>query len=344
VPGLKRLTEDHGVCISSCLDFWEDDLILQAFNRSLILAPQIYGSPWFLPDDAYARLARIYNLHRRYRDILVNGIELDRKYGPKAVSRGDDNTRLLTLRNLSWEPETRTIHLDESIGLKATGMVEVRTYHPTEQVLGRFNAGEKVEVDVLPFRSALILVEGDPVEELGIKGSHYEVVRDVPGKDAVIKVLGLPGETLSIELAGHHERFKTATLDGKAVPELLENKAVSIQMPGALAAKPWYRKLGEATEIQVPADAEHLYEATCFSTDSEPFELRALKRSGPTEIPAVQKARQAFLDQEIFMQKGCLQAYLFDQDPATAYDFRRTARYSEKNRRLRIDMQRPLSL
>ena len=33
-PDLERLTEDHGVCISSCLDFWEDDLILQAFNRS----------------------------------------------------------------------------------------------------------------------------------------------------------------------------------------------------------------------------------------------------------------------------------------------------------------------
>ncbi len=26
VPGLMRLTEDHGVCISSCLDYWEDDL------------------------------------------------------------------------------------------------------------------------------------------------------------------------------------------------------------------------------------------------------------------------------------------------------------------------------
>ncbi|MDR0413555.1 MAG: hypothetical protein LBH61_07135, partial [Dysgonamonadaceae bacterium] len=32
-PQLKRLTEDHGVCLSSCLDYWEDDLVLQAFNR-----------------------------------------------------------------------------------------------------------------------------------------------------------------------------------------------------------------------------------------------------------------------------------------------------------------------
>ena len=44
-PDLMRLTEDHGVCISSCIDYWDDDLILQAFNRNLILAPQIYGNP-----------------------------------------------------------------------------------------------------------------------------------------------------------------------------------------------------------------------------------------------------------------------------------------------------------
>lgn len=42
---MVRLTEDHGVCISSCLNYWEDDLILQAFNRNLILAPQLYGNP-----------------------------------------------------------------------------------------------------------------------------------------------------------------------------------------------------------------------------------------------------------------------------------------------------------
>jgi hypothetical protein len=29
VPGLQRLTEDHGVCLSSCLDFWDDDLVLR---------------------------------------------------------------------------------------------------------------------------------------------------------------------------------------------------------------------------------------------------------------------------------------------------------------------------
>lgn len=75
VPNLQRLTEDHGVCISSCLDYWEDDLILQSFNRSLILAPEVYGNPWLLRDNELPKFARIYNLHRKYRDIMVDGSE-----------------------------------------------------------------------------------------------------------------------------------------------------------------------------------------------------------------------------------------------------------------------------
>ena len=35
-PGLTRLTEDHGVCISSCIDYFEDELIYQAFNRMIL--------------------------------------------------------------------------------------------------------------------------------------------------------------------------------------------------------------------------------------------------------------------------------------------------------------------
>jgi hypothetical protein len=38
---------------------YNPDLILQAFNRNLILAPQIYGNPWFLKDEEYPQLARL---------------------------------------------------------------------------------------------------------------------------------------------------------------------------------------------------------------------------------------------------------------------------------------------
>jgi hypothetical protein len=52
----------------------------------MILAPQLYGSPWFLRDDECPQLARIFNPHRKYRDILVKGIVLpEAQYGPHAV-------------------------------------------------------------------------------------------------------------------------------------------------------------------------------------------------------------------------------------------------------------------
>lgn len=123
VPDLMRLTEDHGVCISSCLDYWEDDLILQAFNRSLILSPQIYGNPWFLRDDEYPKLARIFNIARQYGSIMVNGKVLpEEKYGEKAVSRGDSRTRLITLRNLSWEQSEVDITIGKDIDIVVLGM------------------------------------------------------------------------------------------------------------------------------------------------------------------------------------------------------------------------------
>ena len=159
-PDMLRLTEDHGVCLSSALDAWDDDLILQAFNRNLILSPEIYGNPSLLSDEELPRLARIYNIHRLYNDILVNGFQLpEEKYGKFAVSRGDDSTRLITLRNLSWQPMQVTIQLNESIGLKNKDKVEVLQYHPVEKdFLGNYPSGSEVVVDVLPFRTTLIKV------------------------------------------------------------------------------------------------------------------------------------------------------------------------------------------
>jgi hypothetical protein len=88
---LERLAEDHGVCISSAIDYFEDELIYQAFNRSLILAPEIYGNPWLMRDDELAKLARIYNLHARNAAILVDGTVLPDEYGCNAVSRGSNS-------------------------------------------------------------------------------------------------------------------------------------------------------------------------------------------------------------------------------------------------------------
>jgi len=118
-PKLSRLTEDHGVCLSSALDHWDDELVLQAFNRALILSPQIYCNPWLLRDNEYPKLARIFNLAREHKALLVNATRLPKKqYGPYAVARGDEKTRLLTLRNLNWEPKNYTLRITKEMGLQ----------------------------------------------------------------------------------------------------------------------------------------------------------------------------------------------------------------------------------
>ncbi len=228
VPDLVRLTEDSGVCISSCLNYWEDDLILQAFNRSLILAPQLYGNPWFLRDDEYPRLARIFNLARKYRDILVDGMVLpEESYGEKAVSRGDDRTRLLTLRNLSWEPIICKVKLDEEIGLSVGANVKLRQYHPTERVIGTFEKGDVVDVEVLPFRSCLLMATSKQTE-FAIKGCDYEVVRDVPGKPVIVKLLAMPGEKRNIELVAGSRKFKSAQISGRRLDDFVKDKSAEI--------------------------------------------------------------------------------------------------------------------
>jgi len=339
VPDLVRLTEDHGVCISSCLDYWEDDLILQAFNRNLILAPQLYGNPWFLRDDEFPKLARIFNLARRYRDILVDGMVLPEvSYGEKAVARGDGSTRLITLRNLSWEPIGCKIRLDEEIGLAAEGIVELRQYHPGERVIGTFAKGSIVDVEVLPFRTCLLKATTKK-DEFGFKGCDYEVCRDIPGKPVVVKLLGMPGEKRKIELVPGNRKFKRIETYGISYHELIEGKSVEISFSGKPLTEEYHRKLGDLTDCKVPADAEALYEATCFAANNNALEVRSLQRSGPSHVPQVQKAREAFLKQPLFGDRGLWDGNLFDGNDDTAfYTARRVGMAPLAGGSLRIDL------
>lgn len=301
VPGLKRLTEDHGVCLSSCLDYWEDDLVLHAFNRCLILAPELYGNPWLLRDDEYPRLARVFNLHRRYREILVDGIELpEAQYGALAVSRGNSVTRLITLRNLSWNPTHIKVDLDETIGLESRAeRVHVRRFHPHERVFGDFDFGSSIDIEVQPFRSLLLLVSFDPGPEPLVEGCDFDVIRDTADKDLEIHLLGEPGSTAEVALLG----VGTQTID----------------FPGEPRKHPWHRRIGFLTEAPVPSDARALYEATCFAADNNSLEHRELERSGPTRIFAVQSARDAFFGQEVLRRRYLWDRNLFDDNPDTAF-------------------------
>jgi len=320
VPGLMRLTEDHGVCLSSCLDYWEDDLILQAFNRSLILSPQLYGNPWFLRDDEYPKLARIFNIARKYGSIMVNGKVLPKeKYGEKAVSRGDSGTRLITLRNLKWEQTEVEINIGEEIGISDNTKFEVRLLHPLERIVGKFDKGDRVTVSIEPFRTALVLVCPENKGGIGVKGCDYELVQNIQGKPVKMILKGLPGTKHSIKLENADKSFSAAKLDGNDIKSLTKGKSINIEFPGEQLKQDFHRKLADLSPCDVPEDAEALYEATIFSTDNNALEVREMKRSGETAISEVKAARDAFLNQPLFTDRGLWDYYMFDGDPETSF-------------------------
>jgi len=322
-PELRRTIEDHGVCLSSCLDRWDDDLVLQTFNRGTILAPEIYGSPWFLRDDELPRLARLCNLYRKYAPLLVDAIALpEDRYGPHAVARGNGQTRFLTLRNLTWEPVTYRVCVDESIGLvHDRSSFHARIYHPTERILGgRFWGGE-FEIEVPPFRACLVGISSGPPDTWGVIDCEFRVVENVPGRPLRLELLGEPGTTKGVWMGpeGSSTEMSRFSIEGVR----METLSTDVEFPGKKLHEPWHRHLGTLGSIEVPVDAEALYEATCFTADNNALEVRSLERAGPTAIPQVAAARAAFLEQPMFINRGIWDRQLFDGDLGTFFRARR---------------------
>ncbi|MBT4399046.1 MAG: hypothetical protein HOD37_06135, partial [Bacteroidetes bacterium] len=321
VPKLQRLTEDHGVCISSCPDYWDDDLVLQAFNRNLILAPEVYGNPWLLRDDEYPKFARLYNLHRKYRDIMVDGIILpENQYGPHAVSRGDGNTRIITLRNLSWESVSYDLIIGSEIGLTGKGKVEVRQFHPTEKVLGEYKTGSTVSIQVDPFRSCLIVVSKEEIDEPAIIGAEYEVIRNVEGEAVEIDILGWPGTSINFSIA-NSKIFKSLSINDQELPKLAKRVTMKIDFDGKKLEKDLTRKVASFKKLEKTDNTnwESLYEATVFSADNNALEVRSIERSGWSEIQEVRSAQEAFFNQKTFVDRGIWDKNLFDGSMETAF-------------------------
>lgn len=322
---LTRLTEDHGVCLSSCLDYWEDDLILQSFGRELILAPEIYANPWFLRDDEFPYLAFIFNLHRTYRDILVNAVRLpEETCGPEALSRGDESTRFVTLRNLSWQPVTYKIKLGGETGLKDSGKkVKARLYHPYVYDLGSHKYGGVLEVEVLPFRAALVKLTTQPEKDkVALSGIPYYIINDKAGNDVEIKLLGMPGRSYKVKAEKGNARFASSQIDGRAANALARGGSVTVSFPGTPFKEKYHRLIDEMKSCSVPADASSLYYATCYAADNNALEVRSLARSGETNIPQVKAARDAFTGQAIFRARDLWDRYLFDGDEKTCFSIK----------------------
>ena len=285
-PENKRLTEDHGVCISSSVDFFEDELVYQAFNRSLILAPEIYGNPWLMRDDELAKLARIFNLHRKYRDILVDALNLDEQlYGNGAIARGDKKRRFIATGNAGWQDKIVEVKLDESIGLAACKKVRVCTHFPYEQLVGDFDYGSVAKVCLRSWRATLIEVTDLDVAEQMPVGITYEVLHETDGKVDKINVLS------------------DVTNDNKF--------DITLASP---------RKLGSLSAVSVPYDAEKLYETQCFGVDNDSLEYRSLLRSGSTSLPQVQACRDFFFRQPSYVCRGIQCDIAFDDNDDTVFD------------------------
>jgi hypothetical protein len=154
----------------------------------------------------------------------------------------------------------------------------------------------------------------------------------------MIRLLGMPGSVARIRLDAGRRIVKSVELDGVADEKLTRGGTLELTFPGRPLKKPWHRKIGDLEPCPVPADAEALYESTCFAADNNALEVRSLQRSGPSSIAQVNAAREAFFTKRMFISRGIWDKKLFDGDIETFFAARL------EGRALRIDFGRPVQM
>lgn len=313
---LDRLQEDHGVCISSCIDYFEDELVYQAFNRSLILAPEMYGNPWLMRDDEFPRLARVYNLHKANAEILVNGMTLPESYGNDAVSRGDSGKRYISTGNDSWETKKIKITLGNEIGLSENGKYFVNLRHPYESHIGEFEYGDTVEIELLPFRATLVEISKPDRADPVLIDCEYEMIRENElGEPLEIKIVKTCGGNIELLSGGKRTHFTSSEpIDIKEKPPI---PIASLDKTDRDREK-----------------GKYYAECALFAVSSDSLERKSLLRAGETAIPEVKAARDAFFNQTTYKLRGCEAQNLFDGRRDTFFDSQSRC-YCDNN--LRID-------
>ncbi len=318
--GLDRLLEDHGVCISSSVAYFEDDLIYQAFGRCMILSPEIYGNPWLMRDDEYPKLARIYNLHRACAPLLVDGVALPDTYGDTPVSRGSGTHRFLATGHHGWTPRKVSVKLDGEIGLSDSGeKMALIQRHPTERLIGIYDYGETAEVELMPFRAHLFEIAAVSEAYPVLENCEYEMIReDANGLPLEVKMLFCGGGEISLLYKG--ERRAYGHYEKRDIRD----------------AAPLY--LGSLGSAELPdGRSEEFYEAAQFAVDNDSLETRELRRAGETAIPEVKAARDAFFGQTTYTARGCDHTALFDGNPDTYFDAQSRYMTDFGGRGMRID-------
>lgn len=299
-PNMTRMTEDHGVCISSQNEYFEDELIIQAFGRNLILAPEIYGNPWLLRDFEQAHLARIFNLHRRWNDILVDGFELTGDTYPKhTVVRGSADRRFIAAGSMEWNEKTMQVPLNDSIGLAKCEKVAVFVHHPYEKFVGFFDYGETVDIALEPFRASLVQIcDAEKADKVPLN-CEYEVLHETA--DGIV------------------DKLKIVSCKGDiTLPDGTVYKASAFD--NTLRAP---RKLGEISAdsfCEVPENSEQQLETLLFAQNHDSLERQAVNKAGDTSIPEVQAARDAFFNQRTYQLRGLESGNAFDGKDDTFFD------------------------
>jgi len=163
----SELLEDHGICFNGDHHGWAEELAVQTFGRSLMLSPEIYGTLFLLPDSEYPELGRLMRLAEEKRSLLSNT-----KYLAESGDflHCDGKQALLCLINDSWEVNSRTVTIDERIGLnQGNGEYTVTKHFPC---VGNESGnswhvswGEDVAVKLRPF--GVCILEISPGQALG---------------------------------------------------------------------------------------------------------------------------------------------------------------------------------
>ena len=312
-----RQFEDHGICFNSSVEKWEDDLVAQAFGRASVLSPELYGTFFFLPDEAYPTLARLIQLHKRSESLLKQAFPL----ADGDISHSDGRSSLIVLRNPTWSYQTKVVALDRTIGLIAPRgtPLTIRQRHPHEFLTsnGGIKSGESLRVELEPFALQLIQVDAGIPDEPYLGGVLYDVI---PGRDAAsfdVKLLGEPGRSATVSF--HNFAGKSIQLEGRAV-NATEGKPWKISFPGRPAVGQPFSRLRDF--VNAPpgrVDGAYLAEFAKFTVDDDALETRemdALART-PSILPEIEACRD-YMRRKVIIAEGSARN-AFDADPATRW-------------------------
>ncbi len=82
--------------------------------------------------------------------------------------------------------------------------------------MGVFKKGDKIDIDVMPFRACMLLATTQKYDEPAIHGTDYRVLKNADGQAVEIEILGMPGTTSTISLM-NAKQYKSVQLAYKDV-------------------------------------------------------------------------------------------------------------------------------